>query len=231
MSSSTAAPGLRGYQARGYAAERRAVQALRDENRLSGWASQQDVVAFHHRFAPPLFVPYGRPAPNLVTGSGRSRYYPRRHRVVLLAADRNVVVYSHQLGHALAHAADHRLPANRHDRDWADCFLTVLGAIDGHAAGVIAAEYTRAGLTVDGHTARTRRGRTPSPDVTTGDTGVEDLLAAISANATATARLEAAKQALIGEARAAGLTLQAIADAYGTNKVTVMRWANRASPR
>ena len=58
-----------------------------------------------------------------------------------------------------------------------------------------------------------------------------DLLAAISENAAEALRVDSDKFAIIAEARAAGLTYQAIADAYGTNKVTVMRWSKRTSWR
>jgi hypothetical protein len=48
-------------------------------------------------------------------------------------------------------------------------------------------------------------------------------------NARQAAQIEAERYALIAQARAAGFTLQAIADAYGTNRLTVLRWANRVS--
>ena len=55
------------------------------------------------------------------------------------------------------------------------------------------------------------------------------LLAAITANAAEAVKVEADKFAIVAQARAAGLTYQAIADAYGTNKMTVMRWTKRVS--
>lgn len=56
-----------------------------------------------------------------------------------------------------------------------------------------------------------------------------DLLDAISENAAQAVKIEAEKFALVARARAVGLTYEAIADAYGTNKVTVMRWLRRTS--
>lgn len=136
------------YQSRAYRAEQCAEATLLEQGRLLGWSSHDDLFDWHIANASGLLARVGSTAPVPVlmrgTGASSSRYYAHSHTMKVLAADRNVLAYTHELAHAAL--AERR--GNGHHPRWAGVYLAMLRAVDSRAGAELRAEFKRARLTI-----------------------------------------------------------------------------------
>jgi hypothetical protein len=149
-------PGFRdpSYQHRAYLAEAVVQHRLTVEGKLLGWDSHEDVVEFHQNFAKwpnPCEIRKG-------SGRGGSAYYePYQrlhedgtlhqdgHYVRLLARERQVLAYTHEVAHSIL---DGRA-GQGHTPRWAGTYIVLLRLIDADAAVLLQAAFREARLTID----------------------------------------------------------------------------------
>ena len=132
------------YRHRAYLAEAAGRAELEAEGRLLGWPDHPSLVAFHERFTPAWFAPGDVPRLRQGFGANVSQYRPHHHDLKVLAVDRHVLGYSHEL----AHAATSTGRGNGHHPRWAGAYVAILAAIDPHAAEVLRRELRRQRLTI-----------------------------------------------------------------------------------
>jgi hypothetical protein len=158
------------YRYRAYLAEAVVQHMLTTTGRMMGWASHEDLLEFHKDFT----ASWTNPAPLVKgTGSASSRYVNRPtlsakaremlspdpaalaraeqnyaeldgHYIKMLARDRNVLAYSHELAHSV-------FPGNRgdgHTPAWMGTFVDLLGRIQPEAAKLLQLRCYEARLTI-----------------------------------------------------------------------------------
>jgi hypothetical protein len=110
------------------------------EGRLLGWDSHEAVEEFHQRFAR-----WANPC-EVLKGAGRSgsAYYVDGHYLRLLARERHVLAYTHEVAHSV-------LPVKRgqgHTPLWAGTYIVLLRRIDPYAADLLRQTFRDARLTI-----------------------------------------------------------------------------------
>ena len=144
------------FQHRAYIAEAVVQHILMVDGKLLGWSSHEEVVAFHKAFAtwpnpPELWKGAGRsgsayygPYPHPVLRDGKVVTEQAGHYIRLLARERHVLAYTHELAHSIIGLSR----GDGHTPAWAGCYVALLDRIDPHAAKMLRTAFTQQRLTI-----------------------------------------------------------------------------------